>query len=111
MSVGKRGCAWIGLVVILIFMSGCSGSNENNGSNDNPNLNNKALACTSTADDSTQNIDGSASFVHSNTVGEPIYHSVITRKNSLNQDVTVNYMVHEPTSTPKGIVLLIAGAR
>ena len=109
MSVGKRGCAWIGLVVILIFMSGCSGSNENNGSNDNPNLNNKALACTSTADDSTQNIDGSASFVHSNTVGEPIYHSVITRKNSLNQDVTVNYMVHEPTSTPKGIVLLIAG--
>jgi hypothetical protein len=68
-----------------------------------------AVACTSSGDDSTQNPDGSASFVRSYTIDSPVYHSVVSRKDYLNRDIWLDYMVHEPTTTPKGIVVLIAG--
>jgi hypothetical protein len=68
-----------------------------------------AVACTSSGDDSTQNPDGSASFVRSYTIDSPVYHSVVSRKDYLNRNIWLDYMLHEPTTMPKGIVVLIAG--
>ena len=68
-----------------------------------------AVACASSGDDSMHNPDGSASFVRSYTIGSPLYHSVVSRKDYLNRDIWLDYMVHEPMGTPKGIVVLIAG--
>jgi len=101
-----------GLVVTVFMLVACSsggdGDNGNAGGVDVTAIN-RAVACSPSGDDSTQNNDGSASFVRSHTVGSPLFHTVVTRKNSLNQDVSLNYMLHQPTGTPKGIVLLIAG--
>ena len=95
------------LVLLLLALSACSSDGSNGG--DNEVVDNKAVTCTSTGDDSTQNPDGSASFVRSYTIAPNTFHSVTSRKDSLNQHITVNYMVHEPAGTPKGMVVLIAG--
>ena len=98
-----------GIIVVLYLLVACSSGGDGNG--DTPTIvgTDGAVACLPSGDDSTQNSDGSASFTRSHTTGSPLYHSVITRKNSLNQDITLDYMVHQPTGTPKGIVVLIAG--
>lgn len=73
-------------------------------------------ACTPVAGDSTQNPDGSASFVRSHTLGSPLYKIVTTRQypvtdinGTVYADASMDYMVHEPIGTPKGIIVLIAG--
>jgi hypothetical protein len=100
-----------GLVVTLVFTVGCtnSGDDGSNGGIGNTGAINKAVVCAPSGDDSTQNNDGSSSRAQSHSVGSPLYHSVTSRKNSLGQLVTLDYMVHQPMGTPKGIVLLIAG--
>jgi len=65
--------------------------------------------CTPVAGDSTQNPDGSTSFTRSHTVGSPTYHIVTTRQLADGTDVTMEYMLHEPAGTPKGMIVLIAG--
>ena len=106
---GRRLSSW-GIVVVLYLLVACS-SGGDDGNGDTPTIigTDEAVSCSPSGDDSTQNPDGSASFVRSYTVTPNTFHSVVTRKNSLNQDVTLNYMVHEPTNTPSGIVVLIAG--
>lgn len=66
-------------------------------------------SCNSVAGDNTQNIDGSTSFTKSHLIGSPIYKLITTRKLTDNSDVTLDYMVHEPSTTPKGVIVLIAG--
>jgi len=91
-------------IVILFVLTACGG-----GDGENEAVSDIAVACSPTGDDSSQNLDGSASFVRSFTVTPNTFRSIVTRKNALNQDVTLNYMVHEPVGTPKGVVVLIAG--
>jgi len=88
---------------------GDTGNTGGTGGNENPATFINAVVCTPSGDDSTQNNDGSSSISRSHTVGSPLYHSVTTRKDSLGQLITLDYMVHQPMGTPKGVVLLIAG--
>lgn len=53
--------------------------------------------------------DRETNFVRSHSVGSPTYHFETTRYLADGSSVTIDYMVHTPLGTPKGIVLLIAG--
>ena len=95
-------------LVLLFALTACGGGGSDN-DGDNEVVIDTAVACSSTGGDSAQNLDGSASFVRSFTVTPNTFHSIVTRKNALNQEVTLNYMVHDPVGMPKGVVVLIAG--
>jgi hypothetical protein len=66
-------------------------------------------SCSFTAGDNTQNIDGSTIRVKSHEIGSPLYKIITPRKLDNATDVTMDYMVHQPATTPRGIFLLIAG--
>lgn len=103
-------CLWRSALVIGVFLLlACSNGGDGNTGNTSTAIIDNAVACNPAGDDSTPNNDGSASFTPSHTVGSPLYHSINTRKNSTGVPVTLDYMVHQPTGTPRGVVLLIAG--
>ncbi len=111
--MGQRHWFWsIGIIVSLSILVACSNGGDgtnNKGGNNGIDTKAEVIACTPSDDDSTQNADGSASFVRSHTITPNTFHSIVTRKNRLNQDVTLDYMVHQPAGTPMGIVVLIPG--
>lgn len=69
-------------------------------------------SCTPAAGDTLENMDGTAQFTNaekSHNFGSPTYKLITSRKLADNSDVTIDYMVHEPAGTPKGVMILIAG--
>lgn len=70
--------------------------------------------CSPVAGDSTYDDTKTyfTAFTKSHLIGLPtlpVYKLITTRKLADNSDVTIDYMVHEPASTPKGVIVLIAG--
>jgi len=67
--------------------------------------------CPEVAGDSTLN----GGFVVLNTALDaviPTYRSIASvRKDINNNDISIDYMVHEPTQSPRGLVMLIAGGK
>ncbi len=64
-----------------------------------------------TASDSQFN-SGYPERIRSELIGSPSYMLLSTVRKTLNgADVSIDYMVHEPVVSPKGIVLLIAGGQ
>lgn len=96
------------LFVIAAVAAGCGGGSDGaSGGGGSPFT---ESACSYTSGDSTQNNDGSASWVPSHTEGASTYHTIgQVRQKQDGADVGIDYMVHAPNGTPKGVVVLIAG--
>jgi len=92
--------------VVSLIINACGGGGDDSSSNA-PAI--TVTDCSPVAGDSTQNMDGSTNFTKSYLLGTPVYRIVTSRQLSDTTEVTVDYMVHEPTGTPTGIVMLFAG--
>ncbi len=68
-------------------------------------------SCSPATGDSTQDADGSTIYTKSHLLGSPtpIYRLFTPRQLADNSAVTLDYMVHEPAATPKGVMVLISG--
>ncbi len=93
---------------IFVNFVACGGSSGSDTSGKNDPLYSET-ACTSTAEDSTQNPDGSAARILSYLSGDVTYYNTGTRRTAANDAVYMDYMVHEAMGTPTALLVLIAG--
>lgn len=105
---------WLGTPVVCLLLASCGGGGGGSSAGANQNTGIVVSACTSSGDDSTQASDNSAVFVRSHEVAvgtppDPVYHRLATRKDASGTDIGIDYMVHQPAGTAKGVVVLIAG--
>ena len=96
---------FINILIASTFLSlvSCGGGSSGGSSSNIP-----VTACVPQGDDSTQNIDGSANWIPSHLSSDH-FGSTISRYDLNGNPIIINYMVHQPTGTPKAIVVLIAG--
>ncbi|HAK60115.1 MAG TPA: hypothetical protein DCO77_06995 [Nitrospiraceae bacterium] len=93
------------MYVLPVFTTVCS----SDGSSD-PGI--PITVCTSTLDDSAQNGDGTATLIDSSQNGTRTYAIItLARRTTINGVITMDYMVHEPTSAPTALLVLIAGGQ
>lgn len=98
----KMNTLFVGTLLTL-FLNACGGGGSNSPGPEGP------LACTNSADDS-QLVDGIATRIKSDAVGDPVYHLIPSvRKDEFNFDIWMDYMVHPSTGVAKAVVVLIAG--
>ncbi len=119
-----RSCVLHILAVVFVlcisqWLTACSSGGDDSGgtgNNGSGNQNNGPLpssqiaftACSSQANDCTQNANGTINSC--GPFGSPTYHIINSvRSTAAGAPVSVDYTLHEPTGTPKGIILLING--
>lgn len=100
-------CILVSALLVLVSLGACSSSDS--GTSDANDNGYTETECTGTADDSTQNLDGSAARISSHSNGSPTYYMEGTRRTAANSIVYMDYMVHEPAGTPEAMLVLIAG--
>ena len=89
----------------ILILSACGGGGDA-GSNLGVALN---IACSSTANDSVQTVDG-WTRIHSENFGR--YESIgLSRDNLSGSPTNIDYMLHEPPGIPAALLVLIAGGQ
>lgn len=96
------------VITLLIFVASCGGGGGSNPASvappTDPNI------CTNTSTDSQANMLFVDGRIRAHKNGTHIYHNIATvRQSSVGTDISIDYMVHTPSGTTKGIIVLIAG--
>lgn len=96
------------LTSLAVTLAACGGGNSNPGQS-----NLVVSACSAVLGDGIYDdtLPYSTIYTKSHSLGDPkpVYHVFITRNLADNSAVTLDYMVHDTATTPKGIMVLIAG--
>lgn len=99
-------------IIGLLTACGSAGDEQGGESSNNtiPSDNIVFSACLPANSDSIQNADGSASINILDNIASATYHKIGFARNLADgTPVSVDYMVHQPIGTPKGVVVLFAG--
>lgn len=93
-----------GMALVSLNITGCGSGNGAGG----PVF--VVTNCSSTANDSTMNLDGTGNLINSAPFG--IYRiATMARRTSTNSRITQDYMLHEPPVVAKAFLVLIAGGQ